>query len=135
MSYVHGMQVHELTKRREYTGAVMDLAKGVSECPSGGQIVCCQATFASILDQQARILQSVPPHADHDVLYEMLRYSWHAHEPTAPMPFASIHVTWSCMCVHLHQHCKALCNRLLQPAAEMLLIHMLAWHSSHSYAQ
>ena len=66
-------QVHELTKRREYTGAVMDLAKAVSECPSGGQIVCCSATFASILDQQARILQSVPPHADHDVLYEMLR--------------------------------------------------------------
>lgn len=67
------MQVHELTKRREYMGAVMDLAKAVSECPSGGQIVCCSATFASILDQQARILQQVPQHADHDVLYEMLR--------------------------------------------------------------
>lgn len=67
------MQVHELTKRREYMGAVMDLAKAVSECPSGGQIVCCSATFASILDQQARILQQVPPHADHDVLYDMLR--------------------------------------------------------------
>ena len=69
----HVMQVHELTKRREYMGAVMDLAKAVSECPSGGQIVCCSATFASILDQQARILQQVPQHADHDVLYEMLR--------------------------------------------------------------
>lgn len=70
-----GSQVHELTKRREYMGAVMDLAKAVSECPSGGQIVCCSATFSSILDHQARILQQVPPHADHDVLYEMLRYT------------------------------------------------------------
>ncbi|DBA82772.1 TPA: hypothetical protein ACH3X1_007000 [Trebouxia sp. C0004] len=68
------VQVHELTKRREYTGPVMDLAKAVSECPSGGQIVCCSATFASILDQQARILQQVPPQADHDVLYEMLSH-------------------------------------------------------------
>ncbi|KAL3159976.1 hypothetical protein ABBQ38_010364 [Trebouxia sp. C0009 RCD-2024] len=71
---IEKMQVHELTKRREYMGAVMDLAKAVSECPSGGQIVCCSATFASILDQQARILQQVPPHADHDVLYEMLSH-------------------------------------------------------------
>ena len=67
------VQVHELTKRREYMGAVMDLAKAVSECPSGGQIVCCSGTFSSILDQQARILQQVPAHADHEVLYEMLR--------------------------------------------------------------
>ncbi|KAA6420956.1 MAG: adenylate cyclase [Trebouxia sp. A1-2] len=71
---IEKVQVHELTKRREYTGPVMDLAKAVSECPSGGQIVCCSATFASILDQQARILQQVPPHADHDVLYEMLSH-------------------------------------------------------------
>ena len=54
-------------------GPVMDLAKAVSECPSGGQIVCCQGTFAGILDQQARILQTVPEHADHDLLYDMLR--------------------------------------------------------------
>ena len=56
-------------------GPVMDLAKAVSECPSGGQIICCQATFAGILDQQARILQTVPEHADHDLLYDMLRYA------------------------------------------------------------
>lgn len=67
------LQVHEMTKRREYQGPVMDLAKAVSECPSGGQIICCQGTFAGILDQQARILQTVPEHADHDVLYDMLR--------------------------------------------------------------
>lgn len=54
-------------------GPVMDLAKAVSECPSGGQIICCQATFAGILDQQARILSTVPEHADHDLLYDMLR--------------------------------------------------------------
>ncbi|KAK9829912.1 hypothetical protein WJX72_008611 [[Myrmecia] bisecta] len=58
--------VHELTKRVDYSGPVMDLAKAISDTPFGGQIVTDEATYRGIVGHLQEIAQDVhrAPHWD-----------------------------------------------------------------------
>ena len=56
-------QVNEVSKAREYTGRVVELARAQSSLPHGGQILVDQATLEGIKPHLAELLTSLhdPP--------------------------------------------------------------------------
>ncbi|KAK9805610.1 hypothetical protein WJX72_007771 [[Myrmecia] bisecta] len=61
-------QMHELTKRVEYSGVVMDLAKAISETPHGGQIVMDADTCKGIMPHLRQIAAEVHRAPDREAI-------------------------------------------------------------------